>query len=224
MNAPIGHNNPPAVFTMAAHIEDLFALVSGCVAVEVATDDQEAALDKLLDEVRQAKKDADRLRADEKRPHDDAAKAVQAAWLPLIARCDKAADAIKERLTPYRTARQAAKDTAARIAREQAEAEQAAAQAALRKSDDLETRFAAEEKLERAAKLVAAANRIDRSATGLRTHWEAEVTDRRAALNYYIERSPESFADFIQTLADQDARGARAPVPGVVFHERKRAA
>lgn len=220
-----GHNNPPPLMAMSLHIEDLFALVSGSLAGgPVTTDTQEAALDDLLDELRKAKKLADTQRADEKRPHDDAGKAVQAAWKPLLDRCDKGADAIKQALTPYREARQRAKDEAARKAREEAEAKQREAQAALRQSEDLEARFAAEEQLKQATKLTAQANRIDRTATGLRTYWEAEVTDRRAALIHYIARDPDAFADLIQRLADADARGARAPVPGVVFHERKKAA
>lgn len=220
----IGHNQPPPIEAFGLHIEGLFSLVSGSVSSPVSNDDQEESLDALLDEVRKARKDADAQRAAEKKPHDDAGKAVQAAWKPLIDRCDKAADAIKSALTPYREARQRAKDEAARIAREQAAEAERAAQAALQSSDDLEERFAAEETLKAAGKLNAQANRIDRSATGLRTYYEAEVTDRRAALNHYIARVPERFAALIQQLANEDARGTRAPVPGVIFHERKRAA
>lgn len=220
----IGHNKPPPVVAMSLHIDDLFSLVSGSTASPVTTDEQEAALDALLDDVRRASNDADAQRKAEKKPHDDAAKAVQAAWKPLLDKCDKAAEALKAALTPYREARQRAKDEAARKAREEAEAAQRAAQEALRASDDLEERFAAEAELERAAKLTAVANRIDRSATGLRTYWEAEITDRREALKHYIARAPERFTALIQQMADEDARGTRAPVPGVVFHERKKAA
>lgn len=223
----IGHNSPPPLETMSLHIEDLFSLVSGSLAGgAVSNDDQEAALDGLLDEVRKAKKDADNLRAAEKKPHDDAAKAVQAAWKPLLDRCDKAAEAIKAALTPYRTAKQRAKDEAARMAREEAEAKQRAAQEALRKSEDLEERFAAEEQLQQAAKLAAVANRIDRSATGLRTYWEAEITDRKAALLHYLAEQPEMFVNLIMELATKDARNeaTRRAIPGIVFHERKRAA
>jgi hypothetical protein len=226
MTAPIGHNAPPPLDAMSLHIEDLFALVSGSVASPVTTDDQEAGLDALLDDVRKAKKDADAERAAEKKPHDDAAKAVHAAWKPLIDRCDKAADAIKAALTPYRTAKQRAKDEVARIAREEAEAKKAAAIAALRKADDLEEKFAAEAALEAAQKLAASANRIDRAPTGLRTSWAAEITDKRAALNHYIREQPDAFAQLIQELADKDARNeaTRRTIPGVTFIENKRAA
>lgn len=218
----IGHNNPPPLETMGLHIEDLFSLVSGSLAGgEVTTDDQEAALDAILDDVRKAKKDADAMRAAEKKPHDDAAKAVQAAWKPLLDRCDKAADAIKAALTPYRTAKQRAKDEAARIAREEAEAKQRAAQAALRQSDDLESRFAAEEQLKQASKLAAQANKIDRSATGLRTYQIADVTDRRALLEHVMRNDPDALTDW---LAEYARKALPAQLPGVTIRIEKKAA
>lgn len=219
----IGHNNPPPLEAHSMHIEELFSLASGSIASPVSNDEQEAALDELLDDIRKARKAADEQRTIEKKPHDDAAKAVQAAWKPLLDRCVQAEAAIKDALTPYRQARQRAKDEAARIAREEAEAKQAAAQEALRNSEDLEAKFAAEVQLKQASKLTAAANRIDREATGLRTQWEAEVTDRRAALLCLIQRSPERFEALVQQMADEAARGARAPIEGVRFIERKTA-
>jgi hypothetical protein len=220
----IGANKPPPVVAMSMHIDDLFSLVSGSTAGPVTTDEQETALDALLDDVRKASNEAEEQRKIEKKPHDDAAKAVQQAWKPLLDKCDKAAAAIKDALTPYREARQRAKDEAARKAREEAEVAQTAAQEALRSSDDLEERFTAEAELARAGKLTAVANRIDRTPTGLRKYWVAEITDRREALKHYLTTRPEEFAALIQQLADADARGTRAPVPGVVFHEKKKAA
>lgn len=217
----IGGNAPPPVEAMGLHIEDLFALVSGTVAATVTTDEQEAALDELLDDVRQARKDADEQRVLEKRPHDDAGKAVQAAWKPLLDRCDKSAEAIKAALTPYRTARQAAKDEAARIAREEAAAKLEQAQTALRQSDDLEERFAAEEALEQAGKLTAQANRIDRSATGLRSKQVADVTDRRALLEYVMKTDPEALGDW---LAEYARKALPACLPGVTIRIERKAA
>ena len=221
----IGHNAPPPFDAHSLHIEDLFTLVSDTTAAgTVTTDAQEKTLDALLDDFRAARKAADGERATEKKPHDDAGNAVQAKWKPLLTRCDMAADEIKRLLTPYRTAKQRAKDEAAQKARDEATAVLQAAQDALRASDDLEQRFAAEEGLKHAAKLTAVANKIDRSATGLRTYWEAEITDRKAALYHYIARQPDAFEALIQQLADHDARTTRAPVPGVAFQERKKAA
>lgn len=220
-----GHNNPPADATFALHIDELFTLLSDTLAGgEVGNDDQDAAIDAIMDDFRKASKDADKARAAEKKPHDDAGKAVQAKWKPIVDKADRGARACKDALTPYRTAKQKAKDEAARKAREEAEAKAKAAQDALRQSDDLEARYAAEQQIEEAKKLTAVANKIDRAATGLRTHWEAEITDRKAALLHYLARSPERFEALIQQLADEDARGSRGTVPGITFHEIKRAA
>lgn len=223
----IGGNNPPPDAAFGLHIDGLFSLLSDTLAGgEVSNDEQEAAIDGLLDEFRKAGKDADKARAEEKKPHDDAAKAVQAKWKPILDKAARGMDACKDALTPYRTAKQRAKDEAARKAHEEAEAREKAAQEALRASDDLEARYEAEQNLEAARKLTAVANRIDRSATGLRTYWEAEVTDRKAALLHYIKEQPDEFSALIQTLADRDARNdaTRRAIPGVIFHERKKAA
>lgn len=219
----IGGNNPPPFEAWSMHIESLFEVANGIT--DVTTDEQEAALDELLDEFRKARKEADGERVAEKKPHDDAAAAVQAKWKPLLNRCDIATSEIKARLTPYRTAKQRAKDEAARKAREEAEARQKAAQDALR-SDDLEVRYQGEIELKSATKLATTANRIEREATGLRTYWTATITDRREALRHYIAEQPEMFAALIQELADKDARSpaTRREIPGVTFTENKRAA
>lgn len=221
----IGHNAPPLFDGYSLHIEDLFALISDTVAGgEVATDEQENALDSLLDEVRKAKRDADAARADEKRPHDDAAKAVQAKWKPLVDRCDMAAAEIKRLLTPYRDAKQKAKDEAAKRAREEADARQAAAQEALRTSDDLQERFTAEQDLKAAKKLTAVANKIDRSATGLRSYWEPELTDAAAALRHYREHQPKALKEWLLEQAAKDVRAGARAIPGFNIKEDRRAA
>ena len=221
----LGDNNPPADAAFTIHVDELFTLLSDTLAGgEVTTDEQEAAIDDLLDQFRKVGQDAEKARKAEKEPHLEAGRQVDAKFKPITDKANRGATACKDALTPYRTAKQKAKDEAARKAREEAEAREKAAQEALRSSDDLETRFEAEQQLEAAQKLTAAANRIDRSATGLRTYWEAEITDRKAALLHYLARWPERFEALIQQLADEDARGARAPVPGIVFHERKKAA
>lgn len=218
-------NNPPADATFGMHIDDLFSMLSNTLAGgTVDSDEKEAAIDALMDDFRKASKDADKARAAEKKPHDDAGKAVQAKWKPVIDKADRGVTECKSALTPYRIEKQRIADEAARKAREEAEAKQAAAQAALQQSDDLESRFQAEQELEQAKKLTAVANKIDRSATGLRTSWEAELTDKTAALRHYLKTQPGEFEALIQTLADRDARGARPPVPGVLYHERKKAA
>lgn len=221
----IGGNAPPPDAVFGLHIDELFTLLSDTLAGgEVSNDEQEAAIDAIMDDFRQASADSDKARKAEAKPFDDGKKAVQAKWKPIIDKADRGVVACREALTPYRTEKQRAKDEAARRAREEAEAREKAAQEAMRQSDDLEARYAAEQEFEAAKKLTAVANKIDRSATGLRTYWRAEITDRKAALLHYLTRWPERFEALIQQMADEDARGTRAPVPGIVFHDDKRAA
>lgn len=221
----VGHNNPPADAAYSLHVDELFALLSDTLAGgDVDSDDKESAIDALMDDFRKASKDADKARTDEKKPHLEAGKAVDAKWKPVTEKADRGVTACKDALTPYRVAKQKAKDEAARKAREEAEAREKAAQEALRQSDDLEAKFAAEQELEAAKKLSQSANRIDRQATGLRTSWEAEITDRAAALRHYLKQNPAQFLELIEQLAAQDARGARPTVPGVIYHELKKAA
>jgi len=221
----IGGNSPPPHEAFALTIDDLISLLSASISGgPVSNDDQEAAIDGILDDLRTAAKDADKARAAEKKPHDDAAKAVQAKWKPIIDKAINGADAAKNALTPYRTAKQRAAEEAARQARAEAEAKARAAQEALRASEELEDRLAAEEALKQAEKQTKAANRIERAPTGLRTYWTAEITDKKAALIAFIARNPAAFEELIQRLADQEARGTRPEIPGIIYHEQKKAA
>lgn len=223
--AAIGNNNPPPEATFVLQVDKLFTLLSDTLdGGNVDNDAKEAAIDAIADEFHKAGKQADSVRLAEKKPYDDAAKAVQVKWKPIIDKANAGKKACIDALTPYRAAKQRAKEEAARKAREEAEAREKAAQEAFKQSDNLEARFQAEQDIEAAKELKVAANKIDRSATGLRTYWEAEITDRKAALLHYISQQPEAFMDLIQTLASRDARGARPPVPGVKFVEVKRAA
>jgi len=220
----IGHNGAPAFDAHSMHIEDMFALVSFSTTGAVQTDEQEAALDGLLDELRAAKKAADAERSAEKKPHDDAAKAVQEKWRPLLARCDAASDAIKAALTPFRVAKQLARDEAARQARDEAEARQKAAEAALRSADDLEERFAAEATLKQADKLAKTANRIDRQATGLRTIWLSTVADPSAFLRWVKQHRADDLKGWLADLAASLVRSGSRELPGVEITEDKKAA
>lgn len=220
-------NNPPAFEAHSLHVEELFALVSDTTGAGVVTnDDQEAALDELMDDLRTAKKGADAERAAEKKPHDDAAKAVQAKWKPLIDRCDMGLAAVKNLLTPYREAKQQAAEAAAAEARREAEERTAAAQAALRQSDDLEARFIAEADLKQVTKLQAVANRVDRAPTGLRTSYRAEVTDATAFARWAWVNRRSEYEQFLADLAAREVRatGATTTIPGILVHTERKAA
>lgn len=219
----LGHNNPPPSEAMSLHIEDLFQLVSDTTeGAEVTTDEQEAGLADLLKQVREASKDSEKMRKAEKEPHLEAGRAVDATWKPITDRCKAAADEIKVKLTPYRAAKQAAKDEAARKAREEAQAKEQAARAAIQDAESLDGRFEAEATLKEAAALKTAANKIDRAPTGLRTFKVVSVTDTRAALKWIMARDAEALDAFVTDYAERNAR--TRPMDGVTVTDEKRAA
>ena len=217
-----GHNNPPAETAFALEVDDLFTLLSDTLAGGTVTSDaQEEAIDGLLDDFRRVAKDAEAARKEAAKPFDDGKKAVQAAFKPVLDKADKGVAACKDALTPYRQAKQRAVEEAARKAREEAEAKQRAAQEALRQSEDLESRFAAEEQLKAADKLTKSANHIERGPTGLRTYQIADVTDRRALLEHVMRNDPEALTDW---LAEYARKSLPACLPGVTIRIEQRAA
>lgn len=228
----IGGNNPPPHETFKLHIDDLFETATGFLDGDpIATEGQAEAVSKLLDDARTAGKDADKQRAAEKKPHDDEAKAVQERWKPIIARAELTAETCKKALAPWLEARDAEMRAAALAAQREAEEKAAAARALHEQTGtDLAAREQAERALKDAARAERDANRADKAkaqATGgtravsLRSVWTATITDRRAALNYYLKTNPEAFVDVIQGLADHEARHGPRTSPGVEFTEQK---
>lgn len=108
-----GHNNPPAddADTIADQIEAVEKLIAD---LEINNESSADTAGNLTDRARQLAKHADEQRKAEKRPHDEAAKAVQAKWSPIIDRANAAAKAIKAKLTPWlREQEKRAKEAAA---------------------------------------------------------------------------------------------------------------
>ena len=89
----IGANNPPeetpVITPFDAHktnIEDLFLEAKNWVdGTPIESQEQADKVQELLRKTQEAHAAADASRADEKKPHDDAAKAVQEKYAPLIA-------------------------------------------------------------------------------------------------------------------------------------------
>lgn len=221
----IGGNKPPAFDALTIHVEDLFVLVSQSTAGgAVCTEEQDAALSALLDDLRAAKNETSASCEAEYRPHKAAADAVKAKWKPLIDRCDAGAAHIKSLVTPFREARQRERDETARKAREAAEKAAQEAQAAFRQADTLADRHAAEEALKASKKLTAVANRIDRSPTGLRTRHVATLTDPVAALKHYRETQADALKAWLLEQAQRDVNAGVRVIPGFDISPERKAA
>lgn len=230
-----GHNNPPTPFDDCERkVLDLFDEAKNFLDGEpITTQDMADAVSKLLDMIRKAKKEADDFRAAEKKPHDDAAKAVQEKWKPLITRCDLAADAAKKALTPYLEAVERERRAVAEAARKAADEQAKAAQEALRASrDDLAAREQAESMLAEAKKAESVASRAEKDkaqgkggarAVSLRTTYVAEVTSHTDLARWIWQHDPVSLFDWLEEYAAQKVRSGRRDLPGVNVIEKKEA-
>ena len=231
-----GHNAPPPFDAFSLHIEELIENAKQFLDGEpIDTQGQADDVGKLLDMIRTAKKDADKERAAEKKPHDDAAKAVQARWKPLLDRCDIAADTAKKALVPWLEHLEAQQRAEAAKAREEAEkarqgaleAERAASAANLEAIERVELARKEAEQAERAA------NRADKAkahakggsrAIGLRSYWIAELVDPVEALKHYKQTQPELLKAWLLDQAQKDANAGKRAIPGFVINEDRRAA
>lgn len=230
--ATIGHNKPPVdpFEAFDLHLGDLFMEARNHLdGAGVQSDAEAEAVSKLLDLIRTAGKDADKARAAEKKPHDDAGKAVQAKWKPLLDRADMAVDTCKRVLTPWLQKKAAEQSAAAEAARFEAERRATLAAEAMRQAsvNDLAAREAAEELVKDAAKAEAAANRADKArpqatggarATTLRTTYRPELIDASAALRHYVATNPDAIKACLLGLAETDVRAGKHQIPGFTVH------
>jgi hypothetical protein len=234
--AVIGDNAPPPIEGHRLNVEDLYAEAKEWLDGEgIQTEGQAQEVAKLLDMLRQAHKAADAARAAEKKPHDDAAKAVQAAWKPLLDKADLAIATAKKAIAPYlerkdaeqRAIAQAAREEAARIA---AQAEEAARAA---RPDDLEAQAALEATRKAAAAAERVASKADKArpnvagaarAVTLRTTYVAELTNAKDALRFYMERQPEALKEWLLEQAQRDVNAGAHTIPGFNIREERNAA
>jgi hypothetical protein len=238
---PVGHNNPPVLTgfeAYEAHIKDLLAEAQHFLNGDGVQSPADAeAVGKLMTMLKTTQKDADKARAEEKRPHDEAAKAVQAKWKPIIDRADMATDLCKKALTPWLQKLERERVAAADAARAQADARAKEAREALEAANfaaDLEARQAAEAKIKEAAKAEKSADKIETAtvrletgasrATTLRSYYSARMIDRKAALMHYLVEKPDEVTRFLQSLADADVKAGRRVIQGFEISEERRVA
>lgn len=232
--AAIGHNLPTDTFEgFRIHIEDLAEQAGQFLNGEpITTEAQAEDISRLLNMVRKAANDADDARKAEKKPHDDAAKAVQEKWRPLLAQCDLAATTAKNALTPWQlkleAEARAVAEAAAEEAKRQAEAAAQASQQA--RPDDLAGQTTARALQENAAAALKVAQRLAKQkvqtkggerATSLRSVWTPVLTDSVAALRHYRERQPDELKSWLLEQAERDVRAGARSIPGFTIDEAR---
>lgn len=219
----IGGNSPPAIDAFSMALDDAYATAKDFLDGQpIENQGQADAIGLIVSEVKKLRKDADEARKAEKRPHDDAAKAVHAKWSPLLERADTITEAARRPLTTYLAKLAAQQAEAERAAREVADRlvqEAIAASRSAESMDDLERVKDLQKDADRAAKDAKRAGNakahvagMDR-AIGLRSYKVATVTDRRAALNWIVKHDPDAITAFIEDYANRHA--ATRPMDGV---------
>lgn len=224
--------NAPAEHVFALAIDDLYDEAKHWLdGSELENQAQADAVGSIMARLRKLSNDADNARKAEKKPHDDAAAAVQARWKPVIERADRAVALAKAAV-----GRWLEKQEAERLAMQrEAEAEalrlaQEAASISRNTLEDAERHDAAVEAAERAAKAVGRIARATPKAAGdgravsLRTYYTTELSDAQAALRWLKEHRPTELRAAILELIEDEPLAMRRAIPGVTIHETRKAA
>jgi hypothetical protein len=225
-------NNPPPEMAFAMAIDDLYSEAGNFIdGTPIDSQGEADAIGIILSSLKQIVKDADKARKAEKKPHDDAAKAVQAKWTPITDKAERAITAIQKPLTAYLMAQEAVRQAdAQRLADAAALAEQQAQQA-MQNVSSLADAEQAEQLVKDAKKLTASAKRADSAkshvasvgrAIGLRTYWKATVTDYSALLAYMKQARPDDLKAMLADYATAQVRCGAKHLPGVLIEEEKR--
>lgn len=234
--APAGHNNPPAfdpevLSALSAKTEEFLEVTQKWLELDkIETEEHAGQVTDQIDGLRGLFKKVDTARKDAKRPHDEAGKAVQAAFSPVLEKLKRAADALKPKLAAFAAAKAAREAEEQRKAQEEADRKAAEAEAA-RKAAEESGNIGAQVDAEEAAKAAEAAQKDAarptksnvKSATGagrtmsLREVKEVEVTNINVLFMHYKER--EEVAELLKRLATADVRAKdydpEKPIPGV---------
>lgn len=236
MNAETMLRNAPAdPFTLfKEHIDELVEEAKNFLDGDpVETEGQAESVSRLLNMIRKASNDADEQRKAEKKPHDDAGKAVQAKWKPLLDAADLAVNTCKSALAPFLLKKEEAQRAAAEAARQEAEQKAAAAREAAEKASasDLAGQLAASIALEDAIAATKQADRLDKQTAQvrggertnyLRTSYSAQILDPIAFGKWAWEHRKEEYLAFLTSLAIRECRNGPRDLPGVkVTQERK---
>jgi hypothetical protein len=221
---PSGSNS--AAMTLPEEIDDaathaLAWLQKNGITDKTAADTAANWRARLLD----LSKQADKQRETEKRPHDEAAKAVQAKWKPCVETAADAANRLRDALTAWMRAEEAKAraeaDAKRKLAEEAAAKARAIADAAKAEAEARGVTFAPEPvnvplPFDEPAKIQAGGQRGRK--TGLRTITKYVVNDYEAALAH-VKDHPDVRAAVEKVAAAQAKTGVA--VPGVeTVHEQ----
>jgi hypothetical protein len=228
----IGGNSPPAFDAFSLALDDAYETAKDFLdGSAIENQGQADSVGRILAEVKKIKRDADAARADEKAPHLQASRDVDAKWKPLADRADTIIKAAQAPLTAFlnklaeeqRQAEARAREEAARKAQEAIAAQREAQGSveAVERAKALQTEAdAAAKDAARAGKAKAHVTGVDR-AVGLRTYTIATVTNHRTLLEHVLKHDPEPLKGWLEEYA---RKALPAELPGVEVTTERRVA
>jgi hypothetical protein len=225
--------NAPAepVVLFREEIDDLLLEARNYLDGEpIANEEQANAVSSLLNRLRRVAKDADEARKTEKKPHDEAAKAVQAKWTPIIDKAELAASTAKQVLAPWLRKIEEQQQHEAELARREAARLAGIAANARATAGDLQAQEDAERLLKAAVGAAKHATAVDKQkaharggerAVGLVDVYTPVLADSCAALKHYREKQPEALKAWLLDQARKDVHAGARMIPGfTIEHER----
>lgn len=241
--AVVGHNNPPEPTpfeAVKAKINDLYGEAKNWLDGEaIANQEQADSIQKLMRLIQAAEKEADEVRKEEARPHDEAKASIQERYNALIGKTKTvtgitvlAIDACKKALAPWLLKVDEENQRKAAVAHKVAEAARLAALEASQKRDSLEgsEQFEqavkearrAEDDARKAGNIKATAKGEGRAVT-LRDYYRAEVTDYAEFARHVWSAHRSDLTTFLDAEAAKIVgSGARNGIPGVTVHHERR--
>lgn len=214
-------NNPPSAAEL--FLDEALRLTRLASEFGPVTEANAGEARDLIGLVKTLAKDIEAKREEEKRPHIDAGRQIDATYKPIKEAADKAADPLSKALMAHineqkRLAAEAA-EKARRMAEEEARRAAELADDPILGEDVVDAAKLAQQKADVAAASVKTVATVKGSegfrAAGVRKTWKAEVTDAAAMVAHYAKH-PDVIAAALK-IANADARTSKGvyQIPGV---------
>lgn len=236
---PAGHNNPPpydveAFAALTATADEFLEAADIWRKQEVTSDELAGQLTDMISGLRKNLKAVDEARKAAKKPHDDAGKAVQAAFTPLADRYDRALKVLLAKAAAWIAKKQA--EEYERRAKAKAEADALEAEAKMKAmeaeaSGNIDAQLEAEAAAKEAAKAQKVAAKETKvnigSASGagrtVSTRTRRVVTIVNQNRLYLHLQNDERVGDFLHSLATAEANSKdfAGEIPGCEIQEKQ---
>lgn len=228
----VGHNNPPRHEAFAMALDEVRLEAGNFLdGGPVETQEQADAVGVILGQARDIKRDADKARKEDKQPHLDAGRKVDADYKAVLQQADDIIRAAQQPLAAYLAKIEREQELSAKKAREEAERKaQEALEAERASAGNVEAVETARAKQSEAEKAQKAATRAERArpnvagssrAIGLRTRQIAVVEDYRELLLYVAKTDKPALDAFLEDYA---RKALPSKLPGVRIETERSAA